>query len=107
VKQLTLSSENIMELAIFARFYARAGQEAAVAAAIRDVIVPTAREAECLSINAFRSVRDPRLFFIHSRWRDEAAFELHAREPHTMRFIERVTPLIDHELDIARTAQIG
>jgi quinol monooxygenase YgiN len=96
-----------MELVIFGRFHARPGQEDAVAAAIGEVIVPTRGEAGCLGVNAYRSVRDPRLFYINSRWRDEAAFELHVQEPHTMRFVAHVTPLIDHELDVARTTLIG
>jgi quinol monooxygenase YgiN len=96
-----------MELVIFGRFHARAGQEEAVAAAIGEVIAPTRAEPGCLGINAYRSVRDPRLFYINSRWRDEAAFELHAAEAHTIRFIARVARLIDHELDVARTTVIG
>ena len=95
------------ELAIFGRFHARAGQEGAVEAAIREVIVPTSGEAGCVAVNAYRSSRDPRLFYIHSRWRDEAAFERHAQEPHTVRFVARITRLIDHELDVARTTLIG
>jgi len=50
-----------MELFIFARFHAREGDEAAVAAALRDVIVSTRAEPGCLAINAFRSIRDPSL----------------------------------------------
>jgi quinol monooxygenase YgiN len=96
-----------MEIVIFGRFHARPGREEAVAAAIGEVIGPTRGEAGCLGIHAYRSLRDPRLFYINSRWLDEAAFELHAAEAHTIRFIARVTPLIDHELDVARTTQIG
>jgi quinol monooxygenase YgiN len=96
-----------MELVIFGRFHARPGQEEAVAAAIGQVIAPTRAEAGCLGINAYRSIRDPRLFYINSRWCDEAAFELHAAEAHTIRFIARVTRLINHELDVARTTLIG
>jgi len=92
-----------MELTIFARFRAREGQEAAVEAAIREVVVPTRAEAGCLSIAAYRSIRDPRLFHIHSRWTDEAAFDAHAALPHTVRFLDRVQPMIDHELDVSRT----
>jgi quinol monooxygenase YgiN len=96
-----------VELVIFARFHVRTGKEAAVEAAIREVIVPTSGEAGCVAINAYRSVRDERLFFIHSRWVDEAAFERHAEEPHTRRFIARVTALIDHPLDVQRASLIG
>jgi (4S)-4-hydroxy-5-phosphonooxypentane-2,3-dione isomerase len=92
-----------VELFIFARFHAREGQDEAVAAALRGVTAPTSAEAGCLAIQAFRSERDPRLFYIHSRWKDAAAFEHHAELPHTVRFLERVRPLIDHDLEVART----
>lgn len=96
-----------MDLFIFARFHARPGQEDAVESALRDTVVPSREEPGCLSIHAFRSVRDRRLFYIHSRWKDEAAFEVHAGLPHTVRFIERVAPLIDHPLDVNRTERIA
>jgi quinol monooxygenase YgiN len=96
-----------MELYIFGRFQARLGNEAAVAEAINDVLLPTREEAGCFSIHAFRSIRDTRLFFIHSRWVSEEAFKIHANLPHTVRFIERVEPLIDHPLDVSRTELLG
>jgi quinol monooxygenase YgiN len=91
-----------MELFIFARFHAREGQEAAVAEALREVSGPTQAEPGCLFQNAYRSHRNSRLFFVHSRWTGEAAFERHAALPHTVRFIEKVQALIDHPLDVTR-----
>jgi len=101
------TSPKPLPLFIFARFHARPGKETAVAEALRDVLAPSSQEPGCLGIHAFRSIRDARLFYIHSRWKDEAAFDSHAGMPHTVRFIERVTPLIDHPLDITRAEQIG
>jgi quinol monooxygenase YgiN len=92
-----------MELTIFARFHARPGQAEAVAQAIRDVGAPTRAEPGCLSIGAYRSIQDADLFYIHSRWTDEAAFEAHADLPHTVRFLRVVEPLIDHPLSVSRT----
>jgi quinol monooxygenase YgiN len=66
-------------------------------------VPPTRAEAGCLAIQAFRSVQDPDLFFIHSRWTDEAAFDAHAALTHTLRFLQTVAPLIDHPLDVSRT----
>jgi quinol monooxygenase YgiN len=94
-----------MELFIFARFHARPGNEGAVADAILDNLAPSREEPGCLNIHAFRSTRDPQLFYIHSRWKDEAAFEIHAGLPHTVRFLERVQPLIDHPLDVTRAGR--
>jgi quinol monooxygenase YgiN len=91
-----------MELFIFARFHAREGQEAAVAEALREVSGPTQAEPGCLSMKACRSIRDSRLFYIHSRWKDEPAFDHHVKLPHTVRFIAKVQTLIDHPLDVNR-----
>jgi quinol monooxygenase YgiN len=96
-----------VELFIFARFHARAGNEGAVEAALGIVLTPTREEAGCLSIHAFRSTRDPQLFYIHSRWTSEDAFDRHAGLPHTVRFMERVEPLIEQAFDVTRSALIG
>jgi quinol monooxygenase YgiN len=94
------------ELFIFARFHAREGQEAALAAAVLEVQGPTRAEPGCLHIDAYRSVHDPRLVYVHSRWVDTPAFDRHAELPHTVRFLERVVQLIDHPLDITRSQLI-
>jgi quinol monooxygenase YgiN len=96
-----------MELYIFARFHARDGDEAAVAAALRDVVVPTRAEPGCLAIDAYRSIRDLRLFYLHSRWIDETAFNVHAELPHTLAFVQHVERFLDHPLDVARTTPLG
>jgi quinol monooxygenase YgiN len=94
-------------LTIFGRFQARPGSEDAVAAAIAEVVLATRAEPLCLGIDGFRDLREPRLFFIHSRWPDEAAFEVHAALPHTVRFLETVQPLIDHPLDVRRASLLS
>jgi quinol monooxygenase YgiN len=91
------------ELFIFARFHAKEGLQDELVATINDVLTPSRQEPGCLSIDAFSAIQDPRLFYIHSRWKDEAAFDHHAQLPHTVRFLETVRPLIDHPLDVTRT----
>ena len=56
-----------MEQYGFVRLHARAGEESAVEEALREVTGPTREEESCLSFHIFRSMRDRRLFFIHSR----------------------------------------
>jgi quinol monooxygenase YgiN len=96
-----------LEIYIFARLHARPGNEAAVTAALLEVAAPSRQEPGCLGLDDFQSLRDPQLFFVHSRWKDEEAFENHARLPHTVRFLEKIVPLIDHPLDVARTKRLG
>jgi len=95
-----------MEVYIFARFHARDGHAAALAAALRVVLAPTRAERGCLAINVFRSLRDPNLFYVHSRWIDEAAFDVHAELPHTRAFVQRIEALIDHPLEALRTIML-
>jgi len=92
---------------VFVRLHAREGEESAVEEALREVTGPSREEAGCLSFHTFRSMRDPRLFFIHSRWVDAAAFQRHAELPHTVRFLERVEALLDQPRDVTRTQLLG
>jgi quinol monooxygenase YgiN len=71
------------------------------------VLSPTQKEPGCLSSQVFCAIRDPRLFYIHSRWQDEAAFNYHAELPHTVRFLEKVQSQIDHPLDVTRTRPLA
>jgi quinol monooxygenase YgiN/predicted kinase len=93
----------VSELFLFGRFHARPGCDAAVREAIRAVERPTRLEAGCVSFQAFESVRVPGEFYIHSRWRDRAAFDLHASLPHTAAFLATVEPLVDHPLSVSLT----
>jgi len=67
---------------------------------------PTREEAGCLSYAAFQSIRDPDEFYIHSRWRDIAAFDHHAELPHTVRFLNAVEPLLDHPFKATLSEQL-
>lgn len=96
-----------MELFVFLRFHTLEGKDDEALKALSQVIPPTRDEPGCLGIHAYRSIRDVRLFFIHSRWKSEQAFESHARLPHTVQFLKRIETLIDHALDVTRTEQIG
>ena len=95
-----------MALYIFARFHSREGKEDAVAAALREEAEASHTDPGCLEHHAYRSTRDPKLFFIHSCWADEAAFNTHINMPHTLLFVERIEPLIDHALDVNRTRRL-
>ncbi|HXZ13018.1 MAG TPA: putative quinol monooxygenase [Candidatus Sulfotelmatobacter sp.] len=92
---------------MFVRLHAREGGEKAVEAALREVIEPSREEPGCLSFHLFQSARDPRLFYIHSRWVDEEAFQRHASLPHTERFLKKVDALVDTPREVARTHMIG
>src|SRR3954467_10115643 len=96
-----------MDLVIFARFHARESGEAAVRAALAEQIAYVRKhERDCSFIDAYSSRRNTRLFWIYSRWRDEAAFDIHAALPNTLSFIQKMEKLIDHPFDATRTLSI-
>jgi quinol monooxygenase YgiN len=96
-----------MEIYTFTRFHARSGMKSLLEQALREVVAATRTEAGCLKIHAFRSIRDPQVFYIHSHWQDEAAFDVHAKLRHTVRFIERAEPLLRHEIQAQRCELIA
>lgn len=96
-----------MEQFVFVRLRARAGEESSVERALLEVVGPSRDEAGCVSFHVFRSMRDRRLFYIHSRWVDEAAFQTHASLPHTRRFLGRVDVLLKAPREVTRTEMIA
>jgi quinol monooxygenase YgiN len=91
----------------FVRFQPIAGKEAEFREELLRVLEPTRAEPGCLTIAAFESLRQPPEFAIHSEWLDEAAFELHATLPHTVRFLGRAEELPIHPVQGLRTKEIG
>jgi quinol monooxygenase YgiN len=96
-----------MERYGFVRLHAREGEEGAVEEALWEVMAASRTEAGCLDFHIFRSMRDRRLFFIHSKWKDDTAFAEHGKLAHTLRFLERVDCLVDEPRQTARTEKIG
>ena len=92
-----------MEVFAFVRFHAGAGNENAVEEALRDVLRSSREEPGCASIHAFRGMRDAQTFYIHSKWKSEEAFDIHAKLPHTLKFVERMDALIDRPREATRT----
>ncbi|MGB7844862.1 MAG: putative quinol monooxygenase [Candidatus Acidiferrum sp.] len=99
--------EETAEQFVFVRLHARGDEEKAVEEALREVTGPSREEPGCLGFHVFRSVRDPRLFYIHSRWVDEAAFQKHAVLAHTERFLKKVDALLDQPREVTRTHMIA
>ena len=96
-----------MALFIFARFEPRPGERNRLLDELTRLLEPTRREPGCVRIHLYESTRDPPVFFIHSEWTDEAAFDAHAELPHMKRFLTLVDDLISQPLQALRTRRIG
>jgi len=95
-----------MSMFFLVRFEPLPGKEEAFREAMLRNLEPTRAEAGCLQIRMFESIRAPRTFAIVSEWVDEAAFELHARLPHTERFLKAAETLLPHPVLGLRTREI-
>jgi quinol monooxygenase YgiN len=88
------------------RFEPAPGKEEEFREELLQVAEPSRAETGCLNLKIFESLRDPRIFAIHSEWVDEAAFDLHAVQPHTRRFVAATEPLLIHPIKALRLAHI-
>lgn len=91
-----------MPMYLFARFDPLPGRQRELLDELTRVIEPTRAEPGCLEIHVYESY-DRAAYFIHSKWADEEAFNLHADLPHTTRFVAAVRELIANPFQPVRT----
>lgn len=96
-----------MSVHFLVRFEPLPGKEIEFREELLRVVEPTQAEIGCLGIHVFESLREPFVFAIHSEWADEAAFELHAKLPHTVRFLGAAKELLTHPVEGLRSREIG
>ena len=96
-----------MSFHFIVRFEPRAGKEAAFREELEKVAGPSRAEEGCIAFHAFASLREPVTFAVHSEWVDEAAFEVHAQLPHTVRFLAAAKELLTHPVAGLRTREIA
>lgn len=94
-----------MSIHVFVRFEPQPGKDVEFREELLRVIEPSRAEAGCVAMHAFESLREPSVFAIHSEWLDEAAFNLHAQLPDTVRFIAAAEKLLTHPVEGLRTQQ--
>jgi quinol monooxygenase YgiN len=91
----------------FVRFEPLPGKQQQLRDELMQLLGPTRAEPGCIRIQLFEAVRDPLVFYFHSEWVDEAAFDAHAKLPHMTRFLGLVGGLTTHPVKATRTKQIG
>jgi len=91
----------------FVRFEPLPGKEQQLRDELLLVLEPTRAEPGCNRIHLYEALRDPLVFYIHSEWVDEAAFDVHAKLPHVTRFLGLVGGLVTHRVQSVRTKEIA
>jgi quinol monooxygenase YgiN len=96
-----------MAVHFLVRFEPSPGEETESREELPRVVEPTRAESGCLSMHVCESLQAPSAFAIHSEWLDEAAFERHARLPHTVRFLGAAERLLPLPVQGLRAREIG
>ena len=96
-----------MSFHFIVRFEPQPGKAAEFREELLHVAEPTRAEPGCLAMRVFESLREPAGFAIHSEWVDEAAFDLHATLPHTIRFLAAAEKLLAHPVEGFRSREIA
>ena len=93
---------------ITAKITAKAGQEAALKAAIVENIPKVRAEQGCERYDLLVSREQPHIFLFDEIWSDKAAFEAHGKAPHMAVHRERTKSLVacPTELDIWQAADV-
>ena len=96
-----------MQLHTFVRFEPVPGKEDRLREELRLLLSPTRAEPGCIRIHLYEALTAPLVFYIHSEWVDERAFDAHRELPHMTRFLGLVGELSTHPVKGIRTKQIG
>lgn len=95
-----------MSIHFLIRFEPLPGKHVAFREELLQVAATSRTEIGCVAIHVLESLREPFVFAIHSEWVDEAAFELHATLPHTVRFLRAAEKLLTHPVEGLRSREI-
>ena len=84
-----------MALAVVAKIKAKAGSEAALEAAFREMITKVRTEPGCLSYILHKSSTDPTTFVFFETYSDQAAFDAHGKTPHMKEMGGKIGSLLE------------
>jgi quinol monooxygenase YgiN len=78
-----------------ARINTLAGQEDAVAAALKELVAPSRAEEGCILYDACRMVEDRTQLLVLEEWASEEALEAHMKTPHFRGFLAKIGEALD------------
>jgi len=95
------------QVTIIATLYAKAGQEDALAARMREMTFETRKEAGCILYQLQVSNDDPREFIMVEYWRDAEAVALHDASPHMAALVADLPALVDRPVAVRKYTPAG
>ena len=85
------------QIAVVAKFVAKAGSEEALEQELTKVVKPTQAEDGCIMYLLHRSVSNPSEFWFLEQWKSHESLDRHAQSSHIKTLRERCQPLVSIE----------
>ena len=82
-------------MVVVAKLKAKAGEEAKMEAALRDMVAKVAQEQGTLTYTLHRAQQDPRVFLFYEQYKDDAALKAHSSTPYFKELFGFLKPLLD------------
>ena len=95
-----------MAVAIVAKIKAKAGSEAALEAAFREMITKVRTEPGTLSYILHKSTQDPTTYFFYETYVDQAAVDFHGKTPHMKELGGKIGALLDGRPEVTIMQEI-
>lgn len=95
-----------MHVHTIGRFTPKEGKADEFREIFREAAAKSKAEANCVGLEIFETISEPKEFAIHSAWASMEAFEEHAEMPHTQHFIEIGEKLLTHPIKVMRLNRI-
>jgi quinol monooxygenase YgiN len=84
-----------MKMIVVAKLKAKAGEEAKMEAALRDMVGKVAQEPGTLTYTLHRHQKDPSLFLFYEKYTDAAALKTHSATPYFKELFGALKTLLD------------
>jgi quinol monooxygenase YgiN len=85
------------QIAVVAKFVAKAGSEEALAQELAKVVKPTQAEEGCIMYLLHRSISNPSEYWFLEQWQSQESLDRHAQSSHIRTLRERCQPLVSVE----------
>jgi len=95
-----------MAIALVAKIKAKAGSEAQVEAAFKEMVEKVRSEPGCLAYVLHKSTTDPTQFVFYESYKDQAAVEAHRGTPHMAELNGKLRGLVDGRPEVTALTEI-
>lgn len=96
-----------MRVYLTAIIKSKAGKSEILKGLLLELVAGSKTEAACLQYDLHQSAENPHLFIFHEEWVSQEGLDLHNKQPHIQKFIERSAEILDGDVVLYKTERVG